>query len=296
MGASGIAYTFDLFAQRTGSAKLDRYAAGAARYVESLINPRYDAVPEQPGQPGWDTGYLSGSAGDAFMFLSLYHHTRNKRWLRDAVRLLGFVDRRGHVAGDQERWPIEFDPSGHQNNNAIALGTEEGNAGIGWVMLNAYEVTHRTTYLTVAERAGNYLAAHLTRMPGGLACAEDTGSGNTTLFHTGLDNGAAGCGFFLHDLSAVTGTEKIPACRRKHAGLAPGGIPDRSARNLVVRPVQCQVQPVGPSAGNVLALGPGGHHRIPQPAVRVESIDASRRTIDPSTVPRRTSALRLTLT
>ena len=84
------------------------------------------------------------------MFLSLYHHTRNKRWLRDAVRLLGFVDRSGHVAGDQERWPIEFDPSGQQNNNAIALGTEEGNAGIGWAMLNAYEVTHRTTYLTVA--------------------------------------------------------------------------------------------------------------------------------------------------
>lgn len=208
MGVSGIAYTFDLFAQRTGSARLDRYAAGAARYVESLINPRYDAVPEQPGQPGWDTGYLSGSAGDAFMFLSLYHHTRDKRWLRDAVRLLGFVDRSGHVAGDQERWPIEFDPSGHQNNNAIALGTEEGNAGIGWAMLNAYEVTHRTTYLTVAERAGNYLAAHLTRMPGGLACAEDTGSGNTALFHTGLDNGAAGCGFFLHDLSVVTGMEK----------------------------------------------------------------------------------------
>ena len=71
----------------------ERYAAGAARYVESLINRRYNAVPEQPGQPGWDTGYLSGSAGDAFMFLSLYHHTRNKRWLRDAVRLLGFVDR-----------------------------------------------------------------------------------------------------------------------------------------------------------------------------------------------------------
>jgi len=208
MGVSGIAYTFDLFARRMGSARLERYAVGAASYVQSLINSRYDAVPEQPGQPGWDTGYLSGSAGDAFMFLSLYHHTHHRRWLRDAIRLLGFVDRTGHVTDDQESWPIEFDPSGRQDNNAVALGTEEGNAGIGWVMLNAYEVTHRTTYLTVAERAGNYLVAHLSRMRGGLACVEDIGSGNTTLFHTSLDNGAAGCGFFLHDLSVVTGTKK----------------------------------------------------------------------------------------
>lgn len=208
MGISGIAYMFDLFAQRTGSRIFERYATGAARYVESLISRRYNAVPEQPGQPGWDTGYLSGSAGDAFMFLSLYHHTRSPRWLRDATRLLGFVGRTGHVARGQESWPIEFDPSGRQRNNAVALGTEEGNAGIGWAMLNGYQVTGRVTYLAVARRAGNYLVAHLTRMRGGLACAEDVGQGNTTLFHTSLDNGAAGCGFFLHDLSIVTGNGK----------------------------------------------------------------------------------------
>jgi Lanthionine synthetase C-like protein len=208
MGISGIAYTFDLFAQRTGNRAFERYALGAARYIEHLINFRYNAVPEQPGQPGWDTGYLSGSAGDAFMFLSLYHHTGNRRWLRDATRLLGFVDLAGHVARGQESWPIEFDPSGRQRNNAIALGTEEGNAGIGWAMLNAYEVTGRTGYLTVAEQAGNYMVAHLARMHGGLACVEDIGQGNTTLYHTSLDNGAAGCGFFLHDLTVVTGNPK----------------------------------------------------------------------------------------
>jgi Lanthionine synthetase C-like protein len=210
MGSSGIAYTFDLFAQRLHSARLERYAVGAASYVQSLINQHYDAVPEQPGQPGWDTGYLSGSAGDAFMFLSLYHHTHDKRWLHDATKLLGFLEKKkiGHVIHDEEFWPIEFDPTGQQNNNAIALGTEEGNAGIGWSMLNAYEVTHRIGYLRVAERSGNYLLAHLTRMHGGLACVEDIGSENTALFHTSLDNGAAGCGFFLHDLSVVTGAAK----------------------------------------------------------------------------------------
>jgi len=217
MGISGIAYTFDLFAQRTGNTRYQRYAEGAARYVESLISRRYDAVPEQPGQPGWDTGYLSGSAGDAFMFLSLYHHTRNQRWLRDAVRLLGFVEKTGHVAKGGESWPIEFDPSGRQNNNAIALGTEEGNAGIGWVMLNAYEVTGRTGYLAVAVRAGNYLVSHLPRMRRGRACAEDIGSGNTALFHTSLDNSASGCGFFLHDLSVVTGTGTYQAAARNLA-------------------------------------------------------------------------------
>jgi hypothetical protein len=214
MGISGIAYTFDLFAQRTGNRTFERYALGAARYIEHLINRRYNAVPEQPGQPGWDTGYLSGSAGDAFMFLSLYHHTGNRRWLRDATRLLGFVDLTGHITRRQESWPIEFDPHCCQQNNAIALGTEEGNAGIGWAMLNAYEVTGRPGYLAVAEQAGNYLAAHLTRMHGGLACVEDIGQGNTTLYHTSLDNGAAGCGFFLHDLSMVTGNP-----RYQHAAL-----------------------------------------------------------------------------
>jgi Lanthionine synthetase C-like protein len=211
MGSAGIAYTFDLFAQRLHSTRLERYAIGAASYVQSLINRNYEAVPEQPGQPGWDTGYLSGSAGDAFMFLSLYHHTHNRRWLNDATDLLGFVEHTGHVVRGAESWPIEVDRSGRQSNNAIALGTEEGSAGIGWVMLNAYEVTHRVSYLTVARRAGNYLVAHLTRMHRGLACVEDIGSGNTALFHTSLDNGAAGCGYFLHDLTVVTGVRTYQA-------------------------------------------------------------------------------------
>ena len=217
MGVSGIAYTFDLFAQRTGSATDERYAEGAARYIQHLINPRYNAVPEQPGRPGWDTGYLSGSAGDAFMFLRLYHHTRNRQWLRDATRLLTFVERTGHITGAGESWPIEFDPSGQQNNNAVALGTEEGNAGIGWALLNAYEVTRRPAYLTIARRAGNYLLAHLTPMDGALACAEDIGSGNTAFYHTSLDNGAAGCGYFLHDLYVVTGKTKYQAAALKLA-------------------------------------------------------------------------------
>jgi lantibiotic modifying enzyme len=216
MGSAGIAYTFDLFAQRLHSAALERYAVGAASYVQHLINRhRHNAVPEQPGQPGWDTGYLSGSAGDAFMFLRLYHHTGARRWLWDATRLLGFVKHTGQVAHGGESWPIEYDPTGQQDNNAIALGTEEGNAGIGWAMLNAYEVTHRVAYLTVARRAGNYLLAHLARLRGGLACVEDIGSQNTALFHTSLDNGAAGCGFFLYDLSVVTGDRKYGTAARR---------------------------------------------------------------------------------
>ncbi len=153
MGVAGIAYTFDLFAQRLTGAGFERYAVGAASYVQSLIKPHLNAVPEQPRQPGWDTGYLSGSAGDAFMFLSLYHHTHDRRWLTDARRLLDFVAHYGHVSGPDESWPIEIDPSGQQNNNAIALGTEEGNAGIGWVLLNAFEVTDDRQYLAMAVRA-----------------------------------------------------------------------------------------------------------------------------------------------
>ncbi len=213
MGVAGIAYTFDLFAQRTGSARDEDYAEGAARYVQHLISPRIDAVPEQPGQPGWDTGYLSGSAGDAFMFLSLYHHTHDRQWLRDADRLLGFVEHTGQVHGARESWPIEYDRSGRQDNNAVALGTEEGSAGIGWVLLNAYEVTGARMYLAIARRAGNYLLAHLTHLDNALTCVEDIGGGNTTSYHTSLDNGAAGCGYFLHDLYVTTGDRKYPGRR-----------------------------------------------------------------------------------
>jgi hypothetical protein len=79
-------------------------------------------------------------------------------------------------------------------------------------------VTHRAAYLALAKRAGNYLLAHLSRRRGGLACAEDIGSGNTALFHASLDNGAAGCGFFLHDLSLVTGAGRYQHAAENMAG------------------------------------------------------------------------------
>ena len=153
MGISGIAYTFDLFAQRTGNATDERYAEGAARYVEHLITKRH-GVPEQPGKPGWDTGYLSGSAGDAFMFLSLYHHTRNRHWLRDAVRLLLIVQHEGHVSRDARVLADRNRSFRQAEQRRYRPGYRKGNAGIGWTMLNAYEITHRIQYLAIARRAG----------------------------------------------------------------------------------------------------------------------------------------------
>ncbi len=51
-----------------------------------------------------------------------------------------------------------------------------------------------------------------------MACVEDIGGGNTTLFHTSLDNGTAGCGFFLHDLSIVTGDPRYAAAAHRMIG------------------------------------------------------------------------------
>jgi hypothetical protein len=46
---------------------------------------------------------------------------------------------------------------------------------------------------------------------------EDIGSGHRTFYHTSLDNGAAGCGFFLHDLYIVTGATKYQLAAMKLA-------------------------------------------------------------------------------
>jgi rhamnogalacturonyl hydrolase YesR len=199
-GQAGIIYAFATFARRTGDPQYLRYAEGGAAYLESLITPA-GAIPEQPGTTSFDTGYLSGAAGDAYAFLTLYQDTGQQRWLNDATRLLSWLSASGKAQPAGTAWPIEVDPTGQNQNDQLATGIEEGAAGIGWVELQAYQITGSSTYLRNAESAGQWLGSVAKAEPGGLAWPENSGTSQSS---PSLDNGAAGIGWFLDDLWLAT--------------------------------------------------------------------------------------------
>jgi rhamnogalacturonyl hydrolase YesR len=205
-GIAGIGYTFDAFAERTGDPSYERYALSAAAYLERRMTDD-GAIPEQPGTTAFDTGFLNGSAGDAFFFLRMYQRTGNARYLADARRLLTWVrseERRQPVG---VAWPIMIDPR-HGNDNKLAAGVEEGNAGIGWVELQAYEITGDPVDRQSAVASGDWLTAIALANDDGLSWQEDLGR---PLVHTSLDNGAPGIGWYLDDLWRVTGDARYEA-------------------------------------------------------------------------------------
>jgi hypothetical protein len=202
-GNAGIAYAFDVFAQRTGNRRFERYAIASASYLESLISPE-GAMPWGPGRAHYIAGFLVGSAGDAFMFLRLYEHTHDARWLNDARRLLVYIRSQQRSPGVGANWPIYRDPGrpADPQGNLRATGIEEGAAGIGWVELQAWHMTRNPVDLATAVAAGDWLVSVAGNAGGGSFWTEDLG---VPLTHTSLDNGAPGIGWFLHDLSLDTG-------------------------------------------------------------------------------------------
>jgi Lanthionine synthetase C-like protein len=219
-------YAFDLFARRTGNRRYQRYALGGARYLESLISGA-GAMPEHPGRSGYDTGFLSGSAGDAFMFMCLYRHTGDRRWLHDARRLLGWVRGREVPQRQGVAWPIEIDPR-EGDDRQLATGVEEGAAGIGWVALQAYKLTQKRGYLRMATGAADWLFDNTLDERGGNGWVEDV---HRPLVHTSLDNGAPGIAWFLHDLGRVIGNRDYEASARD-AGKWLRGVSKTDARGI----------------------------------------------------------------
>jgi Lanthionine synthetase C-like protein len=200
-GQAGIIYAFVTFAQRTGDPQYLRYAEAGAAYLESLMTPA-GAIPEKVGSTGYDTGYLSGAAGDAFVFLSLYQSTHKQHWLNDAKRLLSWLAATGQTQTAGIAWPTELDPTGQNQNDQLATGIEEGAAGIGWVELQAYKITGDTSYLSTATAAGDWLLSVAKPQASGVAWPEYSGGAPLS---PSLDNGAAGIGWFLDDLWLATG-------------------------------------------------------------------------------------------
>lgn len=221
-GVAGIAWAFNAFAVRRAaidplrSARYERYAQGAAAWLESqmvhvkLANGEDAAsMPESPGTKIFDTGYVSGSAGDAFLFYQLYLTTGRNQYRHDGDLLLNWVRAQGVKDGSCPglKWPIQTTGRGHK---LFATGVEEGNGGIGWVALQAYKLLMARAPgpaikdLEMARSAGDWLLS---------SCAghnkdqktwwpEDAGR---NLIHTSLDNGAPGIAVFLYDLYAATG-------------------------------------------------------------------------------------------
>jgi len=203
MGQAGIVLVLDAFADRTGSRVFRDYArAGAARLREITENGRRP-LPRGSEGATFETGFLSGSAGAAYVFLERHAQDGDPADLRAAQRLLGWVNDRAVTAtGGGLRWPVAEDDA------SSAAGFELGVAGIAWVNLRAARATGDPAYRTVARGAGSWLRRVQT-VEG--AWHELPGVASSPV-HVGLDSGTAGIAWVLDDL-ARSGID--PAANRR---------------------------------------------------------------------------------
>jgi hypothetical protein len=200
-GVAGIFYGLDQAAQITGNATYENYALAAAAYEEAQITQN-GAVPEVPGGNVSDTGLYQGGAGVALAFLSLYQHTGNTRWFGDANRILAWVRSQEKPQHNGMAWPVSV---GVKGNGALSTEIAEGAAGIGWVELQAYKITHAAVDLDTAEEAGTWLLAIQTQEGSGDAWEAYTTGGGSGDYYTSEDLGVSGIGYFFDDLYLATG-------------------------------------------------------------------------------------------
>ncbi|HLY05103.1 MAG TPA: hypothetical protein VKR31_05095 [Rhizomicrobium sp.] len=221
-GVAGIAWALNEFAQRragidpVAAVRYQRYALGAAAWLESrMVRVKLPdgqdgaKMPEEPGAQVFDTGFVSGTAGDAFLFYQLYLSTGRSQYRRDADLLFAWV--RAQAESDSScsglKWPVETQGLGR---NLYATGFEGGSAGIGWVAIQAYKLLIRREPalaikdLQLARAAGDWLLSSCAdyQKDGRASWPEDQGHQPV---HASLDSGAPGIGIFLNDLFEVTG-------------------------------------------------------------------------------------------
>jgi rhamnogalacturonyl hydrolase YesR len=201
-GIAGIFYGLDQIAQTTGSTTYENYALAAAAYEETQITSS-GAVPETPVGATYDTGLYQGGAGIAFAFFSLYQHTGNTRWLADANKIMAWVRSEERTELTGVAWPISV---GAKGNSTLSTEIAEGAAGIGWVELQAYKLTHAPVDLETAQAAGNWLLSVQTANANGDAWDAYLTGSDADEFYTSEDLGASGIGYFFHDLYLATGT------------------------------------------------------------------------------------------
>lgn len=212
-GQSGIVYALSVMGERLDDPELTAHAAGGAAYLSSRLDDD-GGLPERDDEPRRNTGFLSGTAGAAFVFLRMYQATGDERWRRDAEAALGFLDRTAQPAGRGVTWPILLGAGSQAlvpDNPNRATGMEEGAAGIGWVSLQAHAILGDPRHLERARAAGRWLVDVSLTEPVGRAWAEYEGS---PIVHTATNSGAAGTGWFLDSLGRVTGDDEFAGAAR----------------------------------------------------------------------------------
>ena len=219
MGQAGIVLALDSFADRTGDPTFRAHARAGATQLRLMTANGTRSLPRGSEDATLETGFLSGSAGAAYMFLERYARDRDPADLDTARRLLRWVNDQAIADGSGGLyWPIS------QGSAAMPAGFELGAAGIAWVNLRAYRATGDREYRDVARRAGGWLRSVAIA---GSAWAELPGDA-TVPIHVGLDSGAAGIGWVLEDL-ARAGLE--PAANRAAARSALEGIRADASRD-----------------------------------------------------------------
>ncbi len=218
MGQAGVVLTLDAFADRTGNETFRAYARAGAARLRELTDNGASPLPRGSESSTLETGFLSGSAGAAFMFLERHARDRNPADLETARRLLAWVnDQAVATASGGLRWPVADDDA------SSASGFELGAAGIAWVNLRAARTTGDPSYREVARRAGVWLRQ--VRLAGG--GWHELGDEPSPV-HVGLDSGAAGIGWVLEDL-ARAGIDT--AANRRAARSALARLRDDAARD-----------------------------------------------------------------
>jgi len=228
-GVVGIVSTLATYYQRTQhsdpafAAKCKQYAEGGVRFIQSTQRTLGEnggdsrALPETgiPGQDGdtnMNSGYLSGAAGAAYMYLNLYKVFGDKTYLDNANATLSWLQdtQNGPMVNDgsdEVSWDVALDPQGSDSLEQ-STGIEEGGAGTGEVFVQAASITGNKVYLTVARKAGNWLLAVASKdSNGGYSWRQDMNPGSK-YSHPNLNNGAAGIGTFLYDLYRATGDKQ----------------------------------------------------------------------------------------
>jgi lantibiotic modifying enzyme len=224
-GLVGTIHTFASYYERTKdtdpafAARCKQYVDGSLRYMQTVQNALGNnsgdarALPEtavigQDGDTTMNSGYLSGSAGAAFMYLKLHQVFGDKNYLQKADQLLSWLDDNNNgpkvaFSDGSAAWKLELDHQG-DDNTQYATGMEEGNAGIGWVYLQAYLATGEKKYLSTAKQAASWLITEAVHDgKGGMSWPEDEHP-TSKYIHPNLNNGAAGIGMFLKDMHEAT--------------------------------------------------------------------------------------------
>lgn len=227
-GAVGQIHSFATYFERLqGSdpevaAECQEYVSGSLRYIDkvrtALGNNSGDAraIPEtgvrdEVGDTNMNSGYLSGAAGAAFMYLKLYKVFGDEKYLAEADKIFSWLEdtENGPIVNNEDgsvAWKLALDPQG-VDNPILATGFEEGSAGIGWTYLQAYKITGNQRYLGIASQSADWLALVSVAGNNGIAWHEDEVPTNP-IIHSNLNNGSAGVGVFLKDLSEAGGDSR----------------------------------------------------------------------------------------